>query len=50
MVKSLLRTCIICGKYTLSNERCPFCGGELHSPHPAKFSLDDKYLRYKYRH
>ncbi|TRO53916.1 RNA-protein complex protein Nop10 [Candidatus Bathyarchaeota archaeon] len=42
----LLRRCTKCRGYTLK-ETCPFCGGEAVSPHPAKFSLDDKYRKYK---
>jgi len=43
----LLRKCTKCGKYTLSKERCPYCGGNVKIPHPAKFSPDDKYIKYK---
>jgi H/ACA ribonucleoprotein complex subunit 3 len=42
----LLRRCTKCHRYTL-NETCPSCGGEAVSPHPAKFSMDDKYRKYK---
>lgn len=28
-------------------DRCPSCGGEVKIPHPAKFSPDDKYIRYR---
>jgi H/ACA ribonucleoprotein complex subunit 3 len=42
----LLRRCPECGEYTLKDE-CPKCRGKTLSPHPAKFSLDDKYRRYK---
>ncbi|RLI08814.1 RNA-protein complex protein Nop10 [Candidatus Bathyarchaeota archaeon] len=42
----LLRYCDHCDRYTL-RERCPLCGGEVRIPHPAKFSLDDRYQRYK---
>jgi H/ACA ribonucleoprotein complex subunit 3 len=43
----LLRRCGKCGKYTLNRELCPLCGGKVHVPHPAKFSPDDKYLKYR---
>lgn len=46
-VKWLLRRCERCGKYTLHTDGCPYCGGEVRFPHPAKFSIDDKYLKYK---
>jgi H/ACA ribonucleoprotein complex subunit 3 len=42
----LLRKCKKCETYTLK-ESCPKCGGEAVSPHPAKFSMDDKYRKYK---
>ena len=43
----LLRRCEECGSYTLKSNVCPYCGGRLRVPHPAKFSPDDKYLRYR---
>jgi H/ACA ribonucleoprotein complex subunit 3 len=43
----LLRKCELCGKYTLKRNGCPHCGGNVRIPHPAKFSPDDKYLRYR---
>jgi len=43
----LLRKCKKCKKYTLNQEECPYCGGEVHLPHPAKFSLEDKYAKYR---
>jgi H/ACA ribonucleoprotein complex subunit 3 len=42
----LLRRCKRCRGYTL-RETCPRCGGEAISPHPAKFSMDDKYRKYR---
>jgi H/ACA ribonucleoprotein complex subunit 3 len=47
MPKWLLRKCVKCGKYTLETKKCPYCGGELRIPHPAKFSIDDKYAEYR---
>ena len=47
MVKWLLRKCSSCGRYTLNEDSCPYCGGKVRIPHPAKFSLDDKYLKYR---
>jgi len=47
MVRWLLRKCKKCTKYTLNVTSCPYCGGEVKIPHPAKFSLDDKYLKYR---
>jgi len=43
----LLRKCRQCGKYTLNLEKCPSCGGEVRVPHPAKFSPQDKYAKYR---
>ncbi len=47
MTKWLLRKCVKCGKYTLETKQCHYCGGELRVPHPAKFSIDDKYAEYR---
>jgi H/ACA ribonucleoprotein complex subunit 3 len=33
----------------LNKAKCPNCGGILKIPHPAKFSLDDRYREYKVR-
>ncbi len=43
----LLKRCLKCGAYTLKTDKCPRCGGALHVAHPAKFSPDDKYLKYR---
>ncbi|RJS84593.1 RNA-protein complex protein Nop10 [Candidatus Bathyarchaeota archaeon] len=43
----LMRRCVSCGRYTLKHDACPYCGGPLKVPHPAKFSPDDKYARYR---
>ncbi|RLI22841.1 RNA-protein complex protein Nop10 [Candidatus Bathyarchaeota archaeon] len=43
----LLRKCTKCGKYTLKRDKCPYCGGTVKIPHPAKFSPDDKYAKYR---
>ncbi|AFZ70147.1 putative Zn-ribbon RNA-binding protein [Caldisphaera lagunensis DSM 15908] len=45
----LLRKCIKCNRYTLSQERCPYCGGQLKVPHPPKYSPNDKYIEYRYK-
>ena len=41
-----LRRCNKCFEYTLK-AKCPSCGEETRSAHPAKFSPDDKYMRYR---
>jgi len=43
----LLRKCENCKKYTFSKEKCPYCGGVVRIPHPARFSPDDKYAKYR---
>lgn len=43
----LLRKCKKCGKYTLKKDKCPYCSGKVCVPHPPKFSLSDKYLKYR---
>lgn len=41
-----MRRCHDCYEYTLRQE-CPGCGGDAALAHPAKFSPDDKYRRYR---
>ena len=41
-----LRICHKCSRYTLK-ENCKICNEETKSAHPAKFSPDDKYMRYR---
>jgi len=43
----LLRKCVECGRYTLKRDKCPYCGGRVRIPHPAKFSPDDRYSKYR---
>ena len=45
-MKFQLRKCLKCFEYTLK-EKCQQCHNETVSAHPAKFSPDDKYLRYR---
>jgi H/ACA ribonucleoprotein complex subunit 3 len=45
-MKHLIRKCSSCGVYTLKKD-CPKCGGFTMDPHPAKYSPDDKYARYR---
>lgn len=48
MVKYLYK-CKECGKYGLINpeSKCRHCGGQLVNPKPARFSLIDKYQKYR---
>ncbi len=41
-----LRKCVDCNQYTLKNE-CPKCNEKTKTVHPAKFSPDDKYMKYR---
>ena len=41
-----LRKCTSCNSYTLKIT-CPKCSEKTITAHPAKFSPDDKYLRYR---
>lgn len=44
-----LRRCSNCHSYTLDEESCPRCGGPVRVPHPAKFSMDDRFRKYRLR-
>ena len=41
-----LRKCVSCNRYTLK-DKCPKCNGKTKTSHPAKFSPDDKYMKYR---
>ncbi|MFP3268628.1 MAG: RNA-protein complex protein Nop10 [Desulfurococcales archaeon] len=45
----LMRKCESCRRYTLQQEKCPYCGGHVRVPHPPKFSPEDKYVSYRIR-
>ena len=47
-MKFQLRKCLNCFEYTLI-KKCHVCQNETVSAHPAKFSPDDKYYRYRIR-
>ncbi|WXG40708.1 MAG: RNA-protein complex protein Nop10 [Candidatus Freyarchaeum deiterrae] len=40
-MRYLLRKCVDCGEYTFK-EICPYCGGKVRVPHPARFSIEDR--------
>ncbi len=46
MSDALLHRCRSCLQYTLSDP-CPACGGAVGTPHPARFSPQDRYGRYR---
>jgi len=39
-----MRRCRSCGSYSLSQVSCPACGGNLISPDPPNFSLQDRHI------
>lgn len=43
----ILRKCNRCNLYTIKTDKCPNCGENVHVPHPAKFSTEDKYAKLK---
>ena len=45
-MRTLLLKCAECGRYTLS-DKCPSCGGATVTVHPARYSPDDRYARYR---
>jgi H/ACA ribonucleoprotein complex subunit 3 len=45
-MKHRIKRCKVCHQYTLK-EICPLCKKETNDPHPPKFSLEDKYIRYR---
>ncbi|HEX4921136.1 MAG TPA: RNA-protein complex protein Nop10 [Candidatus Bathyarchaeia archaeon] len=45
-MKWLMRKCERCSRYTLKTS-CPACGSATKVPHPARFSPDDKYAKYR---
>ncbi|MFX0186525.1 MAG: nucleolar RNA-binding Nop10p family protein [Candidatus Hodarchaeota archaeon] len=47
-----LQKCKNCSKYGLINPnlKCRYCGGELINPKPPKFSLIDKYGKYRLKY
>jgi H/ACA ribonucleoprotein complex subunit 3 len=45
-VKSLMLKCLECSRYTLA-DKCPSCGGKTATVHPARYSPDDRYARYR---
>ena len=45
-MKFQIRKCQKCEKYSLK-EKCVNCNIQTNSSHPAKFSPDDKYVRYR---
>ena len=47
-MKHMLRKCGHCKIYTL-DEKCINCNNPTLDPHPPKFSMEDKYVRYRVR-
>ncbi|MGY5861387.1 MAG: RNA-protein complex protein Nop10 [Candidatus Thorarchaeota archaeon] len=44
-----LYKCTDCGYYTLDDSKCPKCGKRVRTPHPARYSPQDKYGDYRRR-
>jgi H/ACA ribonucleoprotein complex subunit 3 len=45
-MKFKMKKCKTCGIYTMKDE-CPSCGGDLNVIYPAKYSIKDKYGKYR---
>ncbi|MEK6907095.1 MAG: RNA-protein complex protein Nop10 [Nanoarchaeota archaeon] len=45
-MKNEILSCKNCHIYTLKKD-CPICSQKTVSPKPAKFSIEDKYLKYR---
>jgi len=45
-MKMKMHKCPICNIYTLET-KCPKCGGDLKVIYPPKFSVEDKYGKYR---
>ena len=45
-MKMKMKKCPVCNIYTLKAQ-CPNCGGELKVIYPPKFSVEDKYGKYR---
>lgn len=43
---SHIRKCSGCGRYTTA-DRCPMCNRDTVNAHPAKYSPDDRYGKYR---
>ncbi|MFW9799458.1 MAG: RNA-protein complex protein Nop10 [Candidatus Thorarchaeota archaeon] len=39
--------CKACGHYTLEDRSCPKCGESVVTPHPPKYSPQDRYGEYR---
>jgi H/ACA ribonucleoprotein complex subunit 3 len=48
MTEALLRICRSCHTYSM-RPACPKCGAATQSPHPARFSPQDRYGEYRRR-
>ena len=45
-MKMKMHKCSSCNEYTIS-ETCPYCGGKLKVVFPPKYSIEDKYGKYR---
>jgi H/ACA ribonucleoprotein complex subunit 3 len=45
-MKFKMKKCKSCGIYTMEN-KCPKCNGDLNVIYPPKYSIEDKYGKYR---
>jgi H/ACA ribonucleoprotein complex subunit 3 len=45
-MKMKMHKCCSCNEYTIS-ETCPHCGGKIKVVYPPKYSIEDKYGKYR---
>ena len=45
-----MKKCPNCTRYTLNTEKCPVCETDLKNVHPPRFSLQDKYQKYRMKY
>jgi H/ACA ribonucleoprotein complex subunit 3 len=43
----LLKKCPRCGQYTMNPTVCPKCGEHVVGAHPPRFSIEDRYGKYR---
>ncbi|UCG95699.1 MAG: RNA-protein complex protein Nop10 [archaeon] len=43
---TMIKKCFKCGTYTFK-DKCPKCGSATRTPHPPKFSPEDRYGKYR---
>lgn len=46
-IPRLIKKCPQCGQYTINPSKCPSCGASVVSAHPPRFSIEDRYGKYR---